>query len=419
MRRLLMVAYHFPPLAGSSGIQRTLRFARHLPALGWEPLVLTIAPRAYGRTSDDLLREIPAGLVVERAFGLDTARHLALAGRYPGFLARPDRFLAWRLGGWLTGRRMIRRYRPAAIWSTFPVATAHSIGADLAEASGLPWIADFRDPMAQEGYPEDPATWAAYRAVEARAFRLAAATVVTTPGTARFYANRYPACASRLGIIENGYDEESFAGLAAPASPLLPGRFVLLHSGIVYPSERDPSALIAALGQFRRAGTPGADRLVLRFRAAVHEDLLRDLAARHGVEEQVEVAPALPYRAALAEMLAADGLLVLQAANCNDQIPAKLYEYLRCGRPVLGLTDPLGDTAWALKRAGVSLLAPLNDEAAIERLLARTLAGLVAGDLPGPAPGAAREASREARSRELADLLARVVPPPRGRRVDR
>ena len=40
MKRVLMVAYHFPPLAGSSGIQRTLRFVQHLPALGWQPLVL-------------------------------------------------------------------------------------------------------------------------------------------------------------------------------------------------------------------------------------------------------------------------------------------------------------------------------------------------------------------------------------------
>ena len=53
MKRLMMVAYHFPPLAGSSGIQRTLNFVRHLPRFGWEPLVLTAHPRAYTRTSDD------------------------------------------------------------------------------------------------------------------------------------------------------------------------------------------------------------------------------------------------------------------------------------------------------------------------------------------------------------------------------
>ncbi len=77
MKRVLMVCYHFPPLAGSSGIQRSLRFVQHLPESGWQPLVLSAHPRAYERTSDDLQDEVPAGTVVRRAFALDTARHLS------------------------------------------------------------------------------------------------------------------------------------------------------------------------------------------------------------------------------------------------------------------------------------------------------------------------------------------------------
>ena len=92
MKRVLMIAYHFPPLAGSSGIQRTLRFMRHLPEFGWEPLVLTAHPRAYERTSSDQLADIPEGIVVARAPAFDAARHFAIAGRYPRFLARPDRW---------------------------------------------------------------------------------------------------------------------------------------------------------------------------------------------------------------------------------------------------------------------------------------------------------------------------------------
>ena len=76
MKRILMIAYHFPPLAGSSGIQRTLRFVQHLPSLGWQPLVLSADPRAYEKTSDDLMADVPPSTVVRRAFALDTARHL-------------------------------------------------------------------------------------------------------------------------------------------------------------------------------------------------------------------------------------------------------------------------------------------------------------------------------------------------------
>ena len=53
MKRLLMIAYHFPPLAGSSGVQRALRFARYLPEFGWEPVVLTVHKRAYDQVREE------------------------------------------------------------------------------------------------------------------------------------------------------------------------------------------------------------------------------------------------------------------------------------------------------------------------------------------------------------------------------
>ena len=365
MKRILMVAYHFPPLAGSSGIQRTLRFVQHLPAFGWQPLVLSASPRAYERTSEDMNADIPAATVVERAFALDTARHLSIRGRYLGALARPDRWMSWRFDAVRRGMRMIRKYKPEAIWSTYPIATAHVIAAELQRRSGLPWVADFRDPMAQEGYPADPLTWQAFKRIEMQAMERASLCTFTTPSAAAEYRLRYPHAAQNITLLENGYDEETFSRAASrvpgePIEPLTPGAYTLLHSGIVYPSERDPTQLLRALALLHRAGHISPDRLRLRFRAAVAEDLLHRLAAEYGVSAFLEVLPPIPYQQALSEMLRADGLLILQASNCNAQIPAKLYEYLRAGRPMVCLTDPQGDTANTLFAAGIRSVAPLD-----------------------------------------------------------
>lgn len=184
-RRVLMVAFHFPPLSGSSGVQRTLRFVQQLPEFGWDPLVLSAHPRAYSATSNDLLAEVPEDVPVERAFALDTGRHLALAGRYPGLLARPDRWATWWLGAVPAGLDMIRRYRPHVIWSTYPIATAHRIGLSLHRLSGIPLVMDFRDPMAQEGYPEDPNVWRAFSKIEQDAARYATRLVFVTPSARR------------------------------------------------------------------------------------------------------------------------------------------------------------------------------------------------------------------------------------------
>lgn len=401
-----MIAFHFPPLRGSSGIQRTLRFVQHLPDFGWRPVVLTVHPRAYESCGDDLVREIPAGVEVIRAPAWDTARHFAIANRYPDFAARPDRWISWLPGAVIYGNSAIRRHRPAAIWSTYPVATAHKVGMRLAAKSRLPWIADFRDPMAQDGYPQDPKTWKQFERIERETVARADVSTFTTPGAAELYRNRYPSQRSRITLIENGYDEESFSGVR-PQSRIREGHVTLLHSGVVYPKERDPAALLAALRLLKEAEPSCYARIKVRFRAAAHDELIRRLAEQSGVADAVELLPAVGYRAALEEMMSADGLLVLQSASCNEQIPAKLYEYIRAGRPILALTDARGDTAATLRSAGVDSIAPLDDPRAIAQLLVRFCSAPEALALPSQL--AVQRASRRMRAEELAALLGRTV----------
>lgn len=408
-----MIAYHFPPLAGSSGIQRTLRFVQHLPALGWQPIVLTINTRAYERTSADLLADVPPETVIRRAWGLDTARHLQVRGRYLGWMARPDRWISWQFDAIRQGLRLIRSLGVDAIWSTYPIATAHVIGAQLQRRTGLPWIADFRDPMAQDGYPEDLATWSRYRQIEENAARHARFCTFTTPGAARMYGERYPENADRMAVLENGYDEDSFPSTTRlePAASA-DGPLVLLHSGIVYPSERDPTQLFMALGRLHAQGLLGPSDLRIRFRASVHDDLLLGLAREHGALEFIEVCPALPYRDALAEMMAVDALLVMQASNCNAQIPAKIYEYLRAGRPILGLTDPEGDTATVLRNAGLTDIVRIDSANEIAAALPAMVESWHRRTAPLPTAQAVRQASRHGRSLEFAALLSRAIAQP-------
>ncbi len=411
VNRVLMIAFHFPPLHGSSGIQRTLKFSQYLPALGWQPLVLTAHPRAYERQGTDQLKDIPPEAVVHRAFALDTSRHLAVGGRYIRSMALPDRWVSWVLGGVPAGLRLIRKYRPQVIWSTYPIASAHLIGLALARLTRLPWIADMRDPMTDVDYPTNPLTRRVYRWIEDQAVRHSCAVVCTTAGAVRNYQQRYPHVpAERFLLVENGYDEENFAGASTvvPPAPVADAPFVLVHSGIIYPSERDPVELFAALADLQAAGqlVPGQLRLVLR--ATAHDEYLAGLIAQHGVGAFVTLAPHVPYREALAEMLTADGLLVLQAANCNHQIPAKVYEYMRARRPVLALTDPAGDTAGALLQAGIDTIAPLDNRQRIAQALVRFMAQVRAGSAPVATSAAVTGASRRARAAQLARLLDHV-----------
>ena len=413
MSTVLIVAYHFPPLRGSSGIQRTLRFCRYLPEFGWEPVVITAHPRAYEETSTDLMGELPRELPITRAFALNAASHLSFRGRYPNWLAVPDRWSSWFLGGVVAGMAAIRRHRVRAIFSTYPIATAHLIGLALSRLSGLPWIADFRDPMAQDGYPEDPLQWKSFRWIEERTLRRAARATFTSPSAIRDYQRRYPDIPrERFVLIENGYDEEAFTGLTLPAMPTDGDgrrRLVLLHSGVVYPSERDPTQLFQALRMLKDRQQVDASTVEFRFRASGNDGLLAGLATQHGVSDLVSLLPPIPYRDALTEMCGADALLVMQAANCNSQIPAKVYEYLRARRPLLTFTDAMGDTADLIRRAGIGPILPLDSASAIAAALPAFLADLRAGTVPIASDEFAQAGSRRARTQQLSVVLNEIA----------
>ncbi|MBC6962807.1 MAG: glycosyltransferase, partial [Nitrosomonas sp.] len=183
----------------------------------------------------------------------------------------------------------------------------------------------------------------------------------------------------------------------------------LLHSGIIYPSERDPTCLFDALSALLKRNVINADSLHIILRASHHENYLQSLINRFEIGSIVSLAPPVSYNEALAEMLAVDGLLLLQAANCNNQIPAKLYEYLRAQRPILALTDPAGDTAEKLRSMGVDTIAPLDSKEAIMEELGRFLALLREGRAPVAPVDKIQSNSREAGAGELARLLAAIT----------
>lgn len=406
-----MIAYHFPPQKGSSGIQRTLRFCRYLPDEGWTPVVLTVTTNAYEKVDDDLIQDVPKQTPVLRAFAINAARKFSIAGRYPWFIALPDRWASWTVAGVMSGLMAVRRYRPRVIWSTYPIATAHLIAYVLHRLTGIPWIADFRDPMAQEGYPPDPRVWRVFRWIEGKAFKHAAACLFTSPSAIKDYLRTYPHIhAQRLILLENGYDEEVFANISrADVNGKREGRrLLLLHSGIVYTKERDPTSFFRALGELKRRNILSAEQIEIRFRASANDALLAELAQKNDINDLITIAPSLPYGEALHEMAGADALLVMQAANCNSQIPAKVYEYLRVSRPILALTDVHGDTADLLKRASVSDILSLESTEAIVAGLPLFLDKLRNGQVKLADIDFVRSCSRRSRTAELAAVFTRV-----------
>lgn len=411
-KRVLMIAFHFPPAMGYSGTQRALKFCRYLPDYGWQPIVLSAHARSYAQTTPEQLVEIPPQVPVYRSFALDATRHLAIAGRYFGFTARPDRWRSWRWPAIWRGLRIIQRDQPDLIWATYPIATCHRIAHSLSLISGVPWVADFRDCQLNATFPAHPRQRELFGTLEARHISSANRVVVTTPGIQRLYRERYPYMdPDKIQVIANGFDEENFQGLplARVADPEKPVH--LLHSGIIYPGqdERDPVTLLEVLGRLHRLGVVGPETLQITFRGSGMEEYLQQQIDQNGLRSMVRLAPTLPYAQALEEMAQVDALLLLQGAHFNDLIPAKLFEYLRMGKPILALGDVQGDAADLMRAAGLSSIWSLHDATAQENALPAFVEQVRSGAVERAKPAVVARYSRHALTGELAALMDGVV----------
>ncbi len=377
MKPILMVAYHFPPIQGSSGVHRTVQFARHLHELGWYPIVITVHPRAFPKTGDHLPMKISEKCVVKHAFAFDSARHLSIKGRYLDISAIPDRWVSWYPGGVWECLKAVRKYKPHAIWSTFPIATAHMIALTVNRLTGLPWIADFRDPMIQKGNYKNHWVRKAYQVLEKNIVQNASLCVTVTQSALKEFVDRYPANASNeWQVIPNGYDESLFSPydrLRKKEGKTLNQKITMIHSGILYGEGRNPQSFLTALKSYL---ADNDDNLQVIFRGCGNEAGIQDEISNFGLKDVVSTGSSVSYSEAIKEMMQSDLLLLFQGTVYNKQIPAKVYEYIRTGRPILALIDKNGETARFLENWEGVYVADIESPETIKNAIIQAISDL-------------------------------------------
>jgi len=410
-KNVLMIAYHFPPANMGSGHLRALGFVKYLPSLGWKPIVLTAHVKAYPRIDAASVELIPQACPVYRAFTLDARRHMGIRGKYPAFLAQPDRWISWWPAAVWQGLRLIRKYNIRVIWSTYPIMTAHCIAYTLSRLTGIPWIADFRDPVTSSVSLENRYAASSQRRWEQRVVTRATHTVFTTPGAMQSYAERYQQInrEGQLSVIPNGYDEANFTGLPE-LMPCRPGRPLhLLHSGTLYVHGRNPGPFFIALANLQASGIVTANDLRVTLRASDYDAEYLNEISRLDLNDIVVLAPPVSYQEALVEQVNADALLLFQGNQFNNQIPTKLYEYLRIGRPIFALVDEHGDTATVLSNTGGAEIVPLNNVQTIEKRLLKFICAVREGRALKADKKAVQRYSRHSGAVVLAGLLDRIA----------
>ncbi len=408
--KVLLVTLYFPP-AGGGGVQRPLKFATHLPALGIETHVLAPEDPKWVHRDEDLVlptqawvhrvRYIgPKGrLPAEELHGLEgverAARKTALAFRR---VLVPDENVSWNLTAIPAAIRIARREGIDVIVTTSPPTSVHLVGAAVQRATGASWIADLRDSIVAN--PHRRVESRLVRAKEAMGARVArliarradAVTAVTDPIGEELRALG----AKRIVTIPNGIDFEDFAGLEyRPAE-----RFRLTHTGSFF-GKRSPRALLEAL-----AGTDAdiVARFVGDFRSSD-----REWAEELDLGDRLELHSYLPRRRVLELQRDSEALLLLipdSGGRGRAVLSAKVFEYLAAERPILAVVPPDGAAAELIRETGAGVVVAPDDVDGIREALVRLEGEWRAGKLNGsPLPAEARDRlSRRARAEELAEL---------------
>jgi glycosyltransferase involved in cell wall biosynthesis len=402
-RRVLVLAYFFPPIAGA-GAQRTLKFVRYLEPLGWHATVVSTRSRVYGARDPSLLADVPASTRVIRTPALPLARYLAVVlyklrlRRLRAWLLWPDNGLGWAPFAFVAALRAARRDRPDVLFSSSAPYGGHLVALLVARLTGVSWVADFRDEWTTNPHLVDqprPLAALAARAegaITARAQRVVvAADYFELLGLARDDPRRV--------TIFNGVDEADLPRATTPEPPS--DRFVLSHVGTLY-DIRDPSLVLRALAALAARGEIDRDRIEVRLVGSVW---LPGFAPPP--EIKLVRTGYVSHADAVAEMHKATALL-FYVPGSSLAPSGKLFEYLASGRPLLCLArlDNLGSRLVREWDAGV--VADPHDERDIERAILALWRRWREEGLPGREDVRERTLERFSR-RAAAAQLARVL----------
>lgn len=267
--------------------------------------------------------------------------------------------------------------------------------------------------MTEEDYPRNPTVFKLYRWLERKVMQHARYVVVTTPGVKRVYEHRYgDVCKKKIKIIQNGFDENKFAAVESSLTQTLKNERIttpirLVHSGVIYPEERDPEPLFLAISELKKEGKLSAEGLSVELRSTGHDDVFGEMLSKHDIEDIVRLLPAITHEENIADMLSADALLLLQGSTCNEQIPAKAYEYIRADKPIIALTDEKGDTGQLLESLGVGIIAALESKDEIKEKLVQI--ETICREFHSLDSREIESFSRQSETKELAQLLATIV----------
>ena len=404
LRKVLIITYYWPP-SGGAGVQRWLKFVKYLRSFGWEPVIYTPSNPEFPSIDESLAKDIPEGIEVIRTPIWEPYhfyKKLVGAGENErinaGFLSEKKRpGMAERFSIWLRGNffipdarkfwikpsvKFLTNYLKAnkvdVMVSTGPPHTMHMIALGVKRKTGLPWLADFRDPWTNiDFYHELMLTrWAdrKHHRQELSVLKNANEVVVISRSMKTDFLKIYD---RNYTLITNGFDAEDVANVEV--SPDV--RFSISHIGTMVKT-RNPKALWAALNSLVRDIPGFADDLEIKLVGSVDFSVM-DSIETTGLTKFVNRIAYLPHSEVVRVQQQSQVLLLLinDTPNAKVILPGKFFEYMASKRPILCIGPLDGDAAKVISDVKAGIVIEKDNQAGIEKTIRELYQEFMSGEL--------------------------------------
>ena len=365
MKKVLFIAYHFPPIAGG-GTFRSLKFVKYLPECGWLPTVITTNTKTSWAYDNELLKEIPPEVKIIRAPELNLfylhviLSKIGLGKLYRRFKDRwfiPDDKIGWLPFAYYQGRKELKKQHYDLIFSTSPTPCAHLIAMRLKKRFCLPWVADYRDHWTLN--PEYPFAFQTHRAIRERQTEKqwhseADQIIVVTHGNATDIHTHFQIDSGKINLIYNGFDNVTRSNEPFPSVDPL---FRLLYSGTFY-GNRNPDVILRALSLLIQEMPELTNRIKMHFIGKSDYDIQRK-SLQYGISSCVEYLPYLSRSELTTYYDLCAALLFIIPSDQSHVITSKLFDYLALCKPILSLI-PDGEAKQILQTSNLGFFADPN-----------------------------------------------------------
>ncbi|MBD3287929.1 glycosyltransferase [candidate division KSB1 bacterium] len=435
MKRVLIISYYWQP-AGGPGSQRIVKFSKYLQRFGWEPLILTVQNGEFPYIDNSLSRDVPEQLKINRTrsiepfrlykkltnrtdkdslpVGLLTMKQKSITGKLTAWIRAnlfvPDARIGWIPFAVRAGMDIIREQKIDCIFTSSPPHSLQLCGQILKKRTGIPWVADLRDPWTGIRYYKTTSRGKLVQAIdewfEKAVLKQADRIVTVSESLVSEFATRIEdESTDKFLVLPNGYDEDDFKDIESETTD----KFTLLHSGNLS-AQQNPCILFKSLRRLIENKPGFGENLLLKFIGRIHPEVAESLHT-FGLERYISIQSFIPHEDIIKEMVNASVLLMVvpDIAENAGIVTGKLFEYIGSGKPVLVIGPPEGDAGRIISQAGNSKICNYEDEQSCIDFLISMYETWMSGNVPENSAQFREPFSRENLTRKLADVFDSVI----------